>query len=155
MTNTWRMLGPQQELEIFVRRYEPHVDCDDHGSRAPPSEAACEKMLSTTPVSARGRMFHGKQSPRVTNEVVLPVVYTGECSSSYFRRCCAKPTRDADERALDRYDPTSCYIDVDMFPSIFSTNANWLRIWEAGVAVNALCIRRGFSGTASKLGKSS
>ena len=62
---------------------------------------------------------------------------------------------DAKKRELDRHDPTSCYVVVEMFPSIFATNANWLQIWEAGVAVNAMCIRRGLSGTASNLGKSS
>ena len=62
----------------------PQVHCDDPPVKAPPSEAACQKMLSTTPVSRRGRLFHGKQSPHVANEVVLPVIYTGEFSSSRF-----------------------------------------------------------------------
>ena len=155
ITDTRRMLGPNNELVIFVRKYKPQVQCDDLSPKAPPSEAACEKMLSTTPASKRGRPFHGKQSPHVANEVILPVIYTGEFSSSYFRPFCAKPIQDANERALDRQDPTSCYVVVDMFPSVFATNANWLRIWEAGVAVNAMCIRRGLSGTASNLGKSS
>ena len=78
------MLGPTRELGIFVRKYEPHVHCDDPSPKALPSEAACQKMLSTTPVSKRGRLFHGKQSPHVANEVVLPIIYTGEFSSSRF-----------------------------------------------------------------------
>ena len=78
------MLGPDKQLGIFIRKYEPHVHCDDPSLKAPPSEAACQKMLSTTPVSNRGRLFHGKQSPHVANEVVLPVIYTGEFSSSRF-----------------------------------------------------------------------
>ena len=155
ITDTRRMIGPRNELVIYFRKYNPHVQCDDHSLKAPPSEAACQKILSTTPASKRMRPFHGKQSPHVEGEVVLPTVYTGEFSSSDFRCFCAKPMQDAKKPALDREDPTSCYVLVDMFPSVFATNANWLRIWEAGVAVNALCIRRGLSGTASNLGKSS
>ena len=147
------MLGPRKELDIIVRKYEPYVNCNIHPSKPPPSEVACQKMLSRTPASRRDRPFRTEESPRQVNDIKLPVVYTCECSSSRFRRFCAKIIRDADERVLDIDDPTSCYIAVDMTPSRFATNANWLRIWEAGVAVNTLCIQHGFSGTAYHLGR--
>ena len=88
--------------------------------------------------------------PRERSEIVLPRVTTGEWNSLPISRLAFASIQVADERLVDRQDPTSCMIVVSMTPSKFGTD--WFEIWAAGVAVNTMCIQRGFSGTGLHLG---
>ncbi|KAF6227539.1 hypothetical protein HO173_012178 [Letharia columbiana] len=113
---------PRNELLTYIRSYEPYVDCDNEPFKPPPSEAACDKVLSYLPASTRNRPFRTQDGPRERNGIVLPRVTT------------------------DRQVPTSCIIVVSMTPSKFGTKAKWFEIWAAGVPVNTMCIQHGFSG---------
>lgn len=50
--------------------------------------------------------------------------------------------------------PISCHILVNMPQGVEPTLASWFDIWAAGVAVNTMCIKHGFTGTALWLGRS-
>ena len=98
--------------------------------------------------------FRTIEAPHQKNEVTLPRIYTGERSSCcYICIACLNMLGDTDDIESDKTDPNSCYVVVNMTSSRIATSANWLSIWEAGVAVNTMCIQFGFSGKAIYLGR--
>ncbi|KAM0802522.1 hypothetical protein BDR22DRAFT_961414 [Usnea florida] len=46
----------------------------------------------------------------------------------------------------------SCRILVSMPSNLPPTRARWFDIWAGGVAVNTMCVKYGFTGTANSLG---
>ena len=50
--------------------------------------------------------------------------------------------------------PSSCSILVTMPYDLPPTKARWRDIWRAGIAVNTMCIKHGFTGKGVGLGKS-
>ena len=150
------MLGPGNGLGVYVSSYEPTVDCDSHPSRSPPSERSCGKVLTKLPAGTARRPFRSEIGPREHNDVTLPRNFAGEwVLPVHFPPLLARPWVITHKRLLDWTDPDSCEIHVSIPPTWPSlSRARWVDLWEAGIALNTMCIQHGMTGTAYQLGES-
>ena len=119
-----RRLGGDNHIAVVLSKYEPAVQCYGQVSRTPLFKRTCQDLLDRMDVSEDEKRFGRATDPKGV-DVVLPLTL----KAGYLEQCFMTVTTTGESDVLSMMD-----------------------VWEAGVAINAMCIRLGKKGVWSAMG---
>lgn len=139
-----RQSGGDNNLNVVVSGYEPHVRCDKSSAKGPPWES-CLLILADMAATWDRKVF-GVKSQDARVEVNLPFYYKASelkrpfpLHNSSSLSMHQKPDFYALPPFLSVQVDARCQLEIGIAGK--STSTSWYEIWEAASALAAMCVR--------------
>ena len=140
--------GGDNNLEVAVEKYEPHVQCS--GTVSPSLLPSCQNIVDTMTASTDFTTWGPEDDPLAV--VKLPIAYYSRESSAFFPQSHQKGdiSNDQAERMTHSVDGR-CKLSIrtDGSTDTFSR----FQFWSAAVALTGICVRGGQAGRTEDLGE--